>query len=35
MQTFELSFGKALVFYPHASPDRCTPALLLDVDPVG
>jgi RNA repair, ligase-Pnkp-associating, region of Hen1 len=35
MQTFELSFGKALVFYPDASPDRCTAALLLDVDPVG
>jgi 3' terminal RNA ribose 2'-O-methyltransferase Hen1 len=35
MQTFELSFGKALVFYPDASPDRCTAGLLLDVDPVG
>ena len=34
-QSFELSFGKAHVFYPEASDDRCTAALLLDVDPVG
>lgn len=34
-QSFELPFGKAHVFYPEASPDRCTAALLLDVDPVG
>src|ERR1700730_5224133 len=35
LQSFELSFGKAHVFYPEASADRCTAALLLDVDPVG
>lgn len=35
VQSFELSFGKAHVFYPEASSDRCTAALLLDVDPVG
>ncbi len=35
LQSFELSFGKAYVFYPEASPNRCTAALLLDVDPVG
>lgn len=35
LQSFELSFGKAHVFYPEASPERCTAALLLDVDPVG
>ena len=35
MQSFELSFGKAHVFYPEATNDRCTAALLLDVDPVG
>jgi 3' terminal RNA ribose 2'-O-methyltransferase Hen1 len=35
LQTFELSFGKAHVFYPEATPERCTAALLLDVDPVG
>lgn len=35
LQSFDLSFGKAHVFYPEASPERCTAALLLDVDPVG
>jgi 3' terminal RNA ribose 2'-O-methyltransferase Hen1 len=35
LQSFELSFGKAHVFYPKASADECTAALLLDVDPVG
>jgi 3' terminal RNA ribose 2'-O-methyltransferase Hen1 len=35
LQTFELSFGKAHVFYPEATPARCTAALLLDVDSVG
>ncbi|HUG90016.1 MAG TPA: 3' terminal RNA ribose 2'-O-methyltransferase Hen1 [Planctomycetaceae bacterium] len=34
-QSFDLSFGKAHVFYPEAGPDRCTACLLLDVDPVG
>src|SRR5262249_34986869 len=34
-QTFPLSFGRAHVFYPEAGPERCTAALLLDVDPVG
>src|SRR5947207_1906272 len=34
-QSFELSFGKAHVFYPEATAQRCTAALLLDVDPVG
>src|SRR5436190_16593966 len=34
-QSFELSFGHAHVFYPEVSDDRCTAALLLDVDPVG
>ena len=28
-------FGKAHVFYPEATDERCTAALLLDVDPVG
>lgn len=35
VQTFELSFGKAHVFYPEVGDSRCTAALLLDVDPVG
>jgi len=33
--TLETSFGNAHVFYPEASEERCTAALLLDVDPVG
>jgi 3' terminal RNA ribose 2'-O-methyltransferase Hen1 len=35
LHTFPLAFGQAHVFYPEANPDRCTAALLLDVDPVG
>jgi 3' terminal RNA ribose 2'-O-methyltransferase Hen1 len=35
VQTFDLSFGRAHVFYPEATEDRCTAALLLEVDPVG
>jgi 3' terminal RNA ribose 2'-O-methyltransferase Hen1 len=34
-QTLELAFGKAHVFYPEATGERCGAALLLDVDPVG
>src|SRR3954462_13718393 len=34
-QSYDLSFGKAHVFYPEATDDRCTACLLLDVDPVG
>ncbi|MHC5057936.1 MAG: 3' terminal RNA ribose 2'-O-methyltransferase Hen1, partial [Planctomycetota bacterium] len=33
-QEFDLSFGKAHVFYPEATDDRCTAALMLEVDPV-
>lgn len=32
---FDLSFGKATVFYPEATADRCTVCLLLEVDPIG
>jgi 3' terminal RNA ribose 2'-O-methyltransferase Hen1 len=35
IQSEELSFGKVHVFYPEAGRDRCTAAVLLDVDPVG
>lgn len=35
VQSFDLSFGKAYVFYPEASDENCTAALLLDIDPVG
>lgn len=31
---FNLTFGKAHVFYPEAEADRCTAALLLEVNPV-
>jgi 3' terminal RNA ribose 2'-O-methyltransferase Hen1 len=34
LQTFTLSFGQAHVFYPEAQPERCTAALLLDIDPI-
>lgn len=34
-QSFTLPFGRADVFYPEADADRCTAALLLDIDPVG
>jgi 3' terminal RNA ribose 2'-O-methyltransferase Hen1 len=32
---FELSAGKAIVFYPEASEARCTVALMLEIDPIG
>jgi 3' terminal RNA ribose 2'-O-methyltransferase Hen1 len=35
LHSFDLAFGKVHVFYPDASLERCTAALLLDVDPVG
>jgi 3' terminal RNA ribose 2'-O-methyltransferase Hen1 len=35
VHSFDLSFGKAHLFYPEATLERCTAALLLDVDPVG
>jgi len=34
-QSFSLSFGTAHVFYPEATPERCTVALLVEIDPVG
>jgi 3' terminal RNA ribose 2'-O-methyltransferase Hen1 len=34
VQSFDLSVGTAYVFYPEASEDRCTAALLLEVDPI-
>lgn len=35
VHTRSLSFGPAHVFYPEATDERCTAALLLDIDPVG
>ncbi|ADG77123.1 Small RNA 2'-O-methyltransferase OS=Tsukamurella paurometabola (strain ATCC 8368 / DSM / CCUG 35730 / CIP 100753 / JCM 10117 / KCTC 9821 / NBRC 16120 /NCIMB 702349 / NCTC 13040) OX=521096 GN=Tpau_0482 PE=3 SV=1 [Tsukamurella paurometabola] len=34
VQEFRQPFGVATVFYPEAGPDRCTAALLLEVDPI-
>ena len=34
VQAFDQSFGTAHVFYPEATGERCTAALLLDVDPI-
>jgi 3' terminal RNA ribose 2'-O-methyltransferase Hen1 len=33
--SFDLAFGRAHVVYPEASDERCTAALILDIDPVG
>lgn len=33
-QTAEFNFGRVHVFYPEAGPERCTAALLLDMDPL-
>src|SRR3954451_70484 len=35
VRSIDLAFGRAHVFYPHATPDRCTAALLVEVDPIG
>lgn len=35
LQTFPLAFGAAHVYYPECTQERCTAALLLEVDPVG
>ena len=35
VQSFPQSFGTAHVFYSETTPERCTAALLLEVDPVG
>jgi 3' terminal RNA ribose 2'-O-methyltransferase Hen1 len=34
-QAFPLSVGTAHVFYPEVSDERCTVAMLLEVDPIG
>ncbi|HEY0135625.1 MAG TPA: 3' terminal RNA ribose 2'-O-methyltransferase Hen1, partial [Nannocystis sp.] len=33
-QSFDLAFGRAHVFYPELTPEACTAALLLEIDPV-
>jgi 3' terminal RNA ribose 2'-O-methyltransferase Hen1 len=35
VHSFEQVFGKAHVFYPETSPERCTAALLLEIDAIG
>ena len=35
MQSFDVSGGQAHVFYPEAGAQRCTAALLLEIDPIG
>ncbi len=34
-QEFSMSFGTARIFYPEATEENCTCALMLDVDPVA
>lgn len=34
LQSVDLSHGQAHVFYPEATEERCTAALLLDLDPI-
>ena len=35
LHELDLSFGKARLFYPEAGEDKCSAALVLDVDPVA
>jgi 3' terminal RNA ribose 2'-O-methyltransferase Hen1 len=35
VHSFEQVFGKAHVFYPETSAERCIAALLLEIDPIG
>jgi 3' terminal RNA ribose 2'-O-methyltransferase Hen1 len=35
IHSLEQVFGKAHIFYPEATRDRCTAALLLDIDSIG
>lgn len=35
VQAFDLPVGRAHVFYPEVTDERCTAALLLEVDPIG
>lgn len=35
VQSFDLAFGLAHVFFPKATEEHCTAALLLDINPVG
>jgi len=35
VHSFEQVFGKTHVFFPESTPERCTAALLLEIDPIG
>ena len=35
LQSVDIAYGQAHIFYPEATPERCTAALLLDIDPVA
>ncbi|MDU0368873.1 3' terminal RNA ribose 2'-O-methyltransferase Hen1 [Hymenobacter endophyticus] len=35
LQSVDIAYGQAHVFYPEATAERCTAALLLDIDPIG
>ncbi len=35
LQSFTVSAGQGHIFYPEATPERCTAALLLEIDPVA
>jgi 3' terminal RNA ribose 2'-O-methyltransferase Hen1 len=35
IHSFEQVFGKTHVFFPESTPERCTAALLLEIDPIG
>ena len=35
LKSFAVSAGEGHVFYPEATPERCTAALLLEVDPIA
>src|SRR5438046_6506183 len=35
IHTTELAFGNTQVFYPEAATDRCTAALVMEIDPIG
>lgn len=35
LQTLDVAAGQVHIFYPEATTERCTVALLLDIDPIG
>jgi 3' terminal RNA ribose 2'-O-methyltransferase Hen1 len=35
LQSVDIAYGQAHIFYPEATAERCTAALLLDIDPVA